>query len=165
MKCYTSTVAGLVRGIRVEGQPPCVVLGEVGRRSHQERVPFNEGSRPRVFSEDLHGVRLYRMMDADPVLVDGVWVLSASTGPDQRALVRLQTAATPAQYARGRWEVSEGSPVLIAQGTGTRGPVGKNGSWQDSLVVVSQGDVIVVQPEDSEPYIVSYTAEGLEQVA
>lgn len=75
----------------------------------------------------------------------------SKTVESESFLVRINTGGAYTRRGDGSWEIWKGAPKEIVSGHGADGDAGRIGSWKDSLVVMSEGDVVFVSPSGDGP--------------
>ena len=151
MECYTSSVAGLKRGIDVRGQPLGIELGEKGRRRKFVRIPLDQDP-PKIFVGDRHGIRIWWVTDIAELDPENLSLARPQKHNPTAMIVRVRTAATPSIGSKGVWRALEGASELLVEGLGGHGAFCDKSSWKDDLVLMRVGDVIRVDPENAPPY-------------
>ncbi len=164
MKCYTFYRGVLHEGISVveDERLGCVVyLGEEGRGRWCEKVGFFYKNPPEVKNGHIYEAYPFKItINRNTKKEKSFYVLAKPNNSyDQRVLVRINTKWVYTRDTIGSWRSVRGKAKKIASGYGARGIAGRIGSWEDSIIVMSPGDIIRIRPEGgykTKPYILIY---------
>jgi hypothetical protein len=141
MQAFTFADGQIKKGVIVDSGAtgPVVALGEAGRGRSLVEVPIVESTLTTEGAVTSAAV-------AD--LGEGIIGLTQSEKSETGAvLVRVSTAGPYTRGTRGEVKIHKGDPTILVSGYGAHGGAGRIGGWQDSLVVLKEGDVLYVRQE------------------
>ncbi len=128
-----------------------VLLGEAGRGRWFEKVGLDRRNPAlkvdgRVFDAHPRKVVLPAKPEEGKKEKTFYVLERPQQGCETKLLVRINTYTGYLKESSGHFTVVKGKPETLISGYGAEGAAGRNGSWTDSLVIVTEGDVLKIHP-------------------